>query len=104
MSRKWSYVATNEEGYVTKVAEKDPISTLATVGVYAFKDTSTFVDASLSMLLRNERTNNEFYVAPVYNEYVARGMRVGIYTITADSMHGLGTPEDLQCYVDRVVN
>lgn len=104
MSTKWSYVATNDEGHVTQVAEKQPISTLATVGIYAFKDTATFVDAAFSMIVRNERTNNEFYVAPVYNEYVARGLRVGTYTIPAKCMHGLGTPDDLQSYLEQLVS
>ena len=34
---KWSYAKVNEEGYVTEVAEKKPISDHATVGLYFWK-------------------------------------------------------------------
>ena len=36
-SKKASYVQTNEQGFVTKSAEKQPISDTATVGVHYFK-------------------------------------------------------------------
>ena len=33
------------------------------------------------MIVRNERVNNEFYVAPVYNYAIKQGKKFGIYTI-----------------------
>ena len=44
--------------------------------------------------------NNEYYVAPAYNEMISLGMKVGIYNIGSinDGMYGLGTPEDLESF------
>jgi hypothetical protein len=48
------------------------------------------------MLLKNASGAGEFYVAPVYNEFVLAGRRVGIFPIEASQMHGLGTPEEVE--------
>lgn len=96
---KWSFAKLNESGYVTRVAEKTPISEFATVGIYYFKSGRMFVDAALSMILENDRVNNEFYTCPVYNYVTMVGGKVGIYEIEEDQMHGLGTPTDLEDYL-----
>ena len=44
---KWSYAKVNEEGYVTEVAEKKPISDHATVGLYFWKSGKDYVNLSL---------------------------------------------------------
>ena len=41
---KWSYVKLDESGLVEEVAEKNPISDLATVGIYLFSHGSDFID------------------------------------------------------------
>ena len=52
------------------------------------------------MFVRNERVNNEFYVAPVYNYAIKSGKKYGIFNIKKTQMHGTGTPEDLDKYID----
>lgn len=94
---KWSFAALNEEGYVTRVAEKDPISTYATVGIYYFKKGSDFVWAADEMIHKDKRVNGEFYVCPVFNELIVpKNKKILAYPIPTCSMHGLGTPEDLK--------
>jgi dTDP-glucose pyrophosphorylase len=94
---KWSYVKTDEEGNVTEVAEKDPISDQASVGIYYWRYGSDFVKYAEQMIEKNIRVNNEFYVCPVYNEAIKDGKKIGTYAV--DKMVGLGTPEDLENYV-----
>jgi dTDP-glucose pyrophosphorylase len=98
---KWSFAALRPDGLVGRVAEKEPISDQATVGLYAFSRGSDFISGAESMIAKNLRVKGEFYVAPVYNELIERGRRVGIHNIGAvdDRMHGLGTPEDLAAYL-----
>ncbi len=98
-SPKWSFAKTDDQGLVTAVKEKVPISDLATVGIYLFSKGSIFVDAAIDMIIRNERVNNEFYTCPVYNYAIANRFRFGTYTIPETAMHGLGTPEDLDSYL-----
>ena len=94
---KWSYAKTDEDGNVTEVAEKDPISDQASVGIYYWRYGSDFVKYAEQMIEKNIRVNNEFYICPVYNEAIKDGKRVGTYAV--DKMIGLGTPEDLENYV-----
>ena len=51
------------------------------------------------MISRNDRINGEFYTCPVYN-YLIKGLKIGIYEIHEDSMHGIGTPEDLKSFLE----
>jgi len=97
---KWSFVKTDEEGLVTEVAEKRPISNIATVGIYYFKKGSDFVKAAEQMITKNIRTNNEFYVAPVFNEMIENGKKILTYPVA--EMRGLGTPEDLKRFIEII--
>lgn len=99
MDPKWSFVKLNDAGLVTEVAEKKPISDLATVGVYLFSRGSDFVAAALDMILANDRVNNEFYTCPVYNYMIRNGARIGVFEVPMQAMAGLGTPEDLKAFL-----
>ena len=81
------------------IREKEVISEHATVGIYYFKRGRDFVENAIDMFVRNERVNNEFYVAPVYNYSIEKGGKYGIYSIDKTQMHGTGTPEDLDKYI-----
>lgn len=96
---KWSFAKINDEGLVTEVAEKRPISNIATVGVYWWRRGSDFVKFAHQMMDKNITVNNEFYVCPVFNEAIQDGLRVGIFNV--DEMWGLGTPEDLEYYLQH---
>lgn len=96
---KWSYVKLDDDGYVTIVAEKKPISTDATVGIYYWNKGSDYVKYCEQMINKDIRINNEFYVAPVYNEAFLDDHKVKIYPI--EKMWGLGTPEDLKYFIEH---
>jgi len=95
MDTKWSFAKLDESELVTEVAEKSPISDLATVGIYLFRRGRDFVSAAVDMLAANERVNGEFYTCPVYNYMIANGARIGVYEVSMNAMSGLGTPGDL---------
>jgi dTDP-glucose pyrophosphorylase len=96
---KWSYAKVDESGFVTEVAEKKPISDNATVGYYYWKKGSDFVKYANQMIENDVRVNGEFYVCPVFNEAIADGKKVRIREV--DKMWGLGTPEDLDYFVEH---
>lgn len=98
---KWSFAKLNEDNHVTEVAEKKPISDLATVGIYLFRRGSDFVKAAADMIALNDRVNNEFYTCPVYNYMIKEGLKIGVYEVPMNAMHGLGTPEDLNAYLEH---
>jgi HAD superfamily hydrolase (TIGR01509 family) len=96
---KWSFAKVDECGYVTEVAEKNPISDIATVGVYYWAKGSDYVKYAEQMIHKNIRTNNEFYVCPVFNEAIGDGKKIKTFNI--EKMWGLGTPEDLKYYLEN---
>lgn len=95
---KFSFAKLNEEGFVTEVAEKNPISNLGTAGIYYYKSGHEFVKYAEQMIHKNIRVNNEFYVAPVYNEYIQDDKK--IKTFNCNKLIELGTPEALECYLN----
>ncbi len=96
---KWSFAKVNKQGLVTEVAEKNPISNIATVGFYWWKKGSNFVKYAEEMIQKNIRVNNEFYVCPVFNQAIKDKKEIRTFNI--DKMWGLGTPEDLKYYLEN---
>jgi HAD superfamily hydrolase (TIGR01509 family) len=94
---KWSFAKINDDGYVTEVAEKNPISDIATVGIYYWKRGRDYVKYAEQMISKNIRFNNEFYVCPVFNEAICDGKKIKTYDI--EEMWGIGTPEDLNYFL-----
>ena len=95
---KWSYAKLGTDGFVCEVAEKKPISNHATVGVYYWRQGKDYVRYANQMIAEDKRVNNEFYVCPVYNEAIADGARIRIWDVK--QMWGLGTPEDLEAFLN----
>lgn len=98
---RWSFVKLNKDNEIIHIAEKEVISHEATVGIYNFQRGVDFVAAAESMIQKNQRVNNEFYVAPTYNQMIESGKKIKSFNIGAldVAMHGLGTPEDLERYL-----
>jgi len=96
---KWSFAKIDEKGLVTEVAEKNPISNIATVGYYWWKQGSDFVKYAEEMIRKDIRVSGEFYVCPVFNQAIADGKEIRTFNI--DKMWGLGTPEDLRYYLEN---
>lgn len=97
---KWSFAKIDENNFVTEVKEKVVISQYATVGIYLFSKGKDFIDSSIDMIIENERVNNEFYTCPTYNYGIKDGLKIGIYNINFNQMHGIGTPDDLNIYLN----
>ena len=96
---KWSFAKVGDDGFVSEVAEKNPISDDATVGIYYWSKGSDYVKYAEQMIEKNIRTNGEFYVAPVFNEAIGDGKKVRIKQI--EKMWGIGTPEDLNYFLEH---
>lgn len=96
---KWSFAKIDSHGYVTEVAEKNPISDIATVGIYYWKHGSDYVKYAEQMIEKNIRVNNEFYICPVFNQALQNKKKIKTFDIS--SMWGLGTPEDLKYYLEN---
>ena len=81
--------------------KKNPISNIATVGYYYWKHGSDFIKYAEQMIEKNIRVNNEFYVCPVFNQAIKDKKQIKIFNVKG--MWGLGTPEDLKYYLEKLM-
>ncbi len=91
---KWSYARIDDETKeIQEIQEKKVISPYATVGLYYWRRGRDYVKYAEQMIAKNIRVNNEFYVAPVYNEAIQDGLKFKLHF--CNKFWGLGTPTDL---------
>lgn len=98
-----SYVKV-KKSLVTEVAEKIVISDRASAGIYYFKKGSDYITSANAMINKNIRINNEFYICPIYNELLTKTKKVSMYECDVNNKHMLGTPEELNIFLDKIEN
>ena len=96
---RFSFAAINEDGFVTRTAEKEVISANALTGLYHFTNPTEFFEAAQAAFEKNETTKGEFYIAPLYNHLIAKGRK--LIVDVADEINILGTPEELQLFLNK---
>jgi len=98
-SARHSYVAI-DDNYpckITRVREKERISNRATIGVYWFREVSSFLNAANEVMQRNDvAPNGEYYVSHVYN--YLNGL---ILEYPLCEFWSLGEPENFANYVAK---
>lgn len=99
---KWSYVKTDELGYVTQAAEKMPISKQAVAGLYYFKTASSFVEAAKSMIKKDVKTNDNFFISPTLNEIILNKGIVKSIPIDKDKYFHINDEHALDYFEDRI--
>ena len=92
-----SYLKLNKDNYVIEAAEKNPISTIASVGVHYFKKGSDFVKYSNQMIESNVTYKNEFYVTPIYKFMAKHGKKIIVSPIK--KMWPLGSDDEIQKFL-----
>ena len=98
---RWSFVKTDDSGLVVAAAEKKPISKQATAGLYYFRRARDFVEGAEKMIVKGLTTSGQFYVCPVYNELILAGKKITTCHLPAGAMHSLGTPEDVEIFLQK---
>ncbi len=94
----WSYVKVNDSEEAVEVREKEPISDLASIGLYYFRTFGIFTKAILESGDAVEEEYGEKYIAPLYNWLIERGYSVQIDRIPESAIHILGTPSDVAAF------
>lgn len=93
---KWSFAEADDNGKVTRMTEKVRISDHCSVGLYYFSSFREF-----QQLTQHAEFENELYVAPLYNPWIAQGHETFIHSLPTEAVTVLGTPEDLQAANDK---
>lgn len=78
-------VAVVEDGQITRLVEKpqEPISNLAVIGIYYFKDMTALYSAIEEQMERGISLKNEFFIADAIQIMINRGARVVSRPVTA---------------------
>ena len=97
----WSFVAVDDNGYAVEVREKVRISDNCTLGAYYFSTCDLYEEMYRQYYGEGDHLEKgEKYVAPLYNHMISLGMKVGISVIDAKNVHVLGTPEELEVFIN----
>lgn len=92
-----SFVRYGSGNEVAEVAEKNPISSWATVGLYGFRSAACFSDYYREAYDRGRLgvVQGERYVAPIYRLLLAQGERVVAPRLELEDVNILGTPAQI---------
>ncbi|WP_236354707.1 glycosyltransferase family 2 protein [Konateibacter massiliensis] len=98
----WSFVKLNADGSAEEVREKVRISDNCTLGAYYFKSCGLYEELYREYYSSEEKLEKgEKYVAPLYNYLISKGGDVRISIVDYNKVHVLGTPEELQVFIDE---
>lgn len=93
----WSFASTqwqDGELVVTRTIEKSPLPGFALTGLYHFSKADSFFSAAFEELNEPVGETGEYYIAPIYNRLIAKGMEFVVDVV--DSITQMGTPEHLK--------
>lgn len=104
----WSFVRLDEDGRAVEIKEKERISDNCTLGAYYFKTCSLYEKLYEEYYGNAERAgaaknlvNGEKYVAPLYNYLLEKGGEIFIADIPSERVHVLGTPAELEKFLNE---
>jgi dTDP-glucose pyrophosphorylase len=94
-----SYVSVDQDNLVVDVKEKVVISNLASNGLHFWQKAKYFFDSYDQMKTNQDKTNNEYYVAPSYKYLINQNYKIGIFMF--NQHFPVGTPDQLRKYLDH---
>ena len=100
---RWSYALTNEDGFIVETSEKRPISNQAIAGLFYFKHGKYFVESAMKSIFKDASVNESYYIAPVMNEMILEGKKLGISQVNNEDYHTFYTPQLLEEYNRNVI-
>jgi NDP-sugar pyrophosphorylase family protein len=98
----WSYAKpeSDKSNRVIETAEKNPISNLCSTGLYHFKKASNFLAAfEEAMSNKGGLVNNEYYIAPLYNTLIKKGLDIRYDLVPFEDITFCGVPEEYDAFL-----
>ncbi len=96
-----SYALVSENLLVKKIKEKKVISNISLNGIHYWKKNKFFNESFIKMKSKNEKINNEYYIAPTYNYMIKNNLKVTIYHIPNEQHNSVGSYVDLKKYLKK---
>lgn len=95
----WSFVK-EKNGKVTDVVEKVRISDNCSLGAYYFKSAKLYEEI-YNEFYGEKKLAKEKYIAPMYKFMLDKGLEVTYSIVDAKKVHVLGTPEELNVFLNE---
>lgn len=100
----WSFALpeNSQSTRVIKTAEKEPISSLCSTGLYYFAKVALFNTAYQQYLAKpqTEWAKGELYIAPIYNELITNGHKIHYNLINDDDVIFCGIPDEYYTFLE----
>lgn len=97
----WSFVRLDDNGRVVEIKEKKRISNYCTLGAYYFRTCGLYKTLYEEYYGgTRDLVNGEKYVAPLYDYLLSKNGEIYISDISPEKVHVLGTPEELQVFLE----
>ncbi|MDE6946757.1 MAG: glycosyltransferase family 2 protein [Anaeroplasmataceae bacterium] len=98
----WSFVRLDDFGKAVEVKEKVRISDFCTLGAYYFSSCKLYEELYKEYYSTDKKLEKgEKYVAPLYNYLIEKGEDVFISVVDSNAIHVLGTPEELEIFLQQ---
>lgn len=98
LNPRYSFVRLDESGQAVEVSQRNPISKNATTGLFWYKTTADFVQSAKQMILKDNKTDDLFFIAPAYNEMILAGRTIGVKPIEGELYIPLKDTDQLRDY------
>jgi hypothetical protein len=96
----FGWIDANDDGSINKISVKTPLSSPSrdsiVIGTFSFKRAEDARRSINSLIARNGRINNEFYLDSCINDAIALGLRCHLFEV--DNFISWGTPDDLKTF------
>lgn len=96
----YGWIDADEDNFIKKISVKkslkSPESDPIVLGIFTFKDISNFKKVTNSLIERDGRINNEFYMDSCIEDAISNGLKCFLFEV--DSFLCWGTPDDLKTF------
>ena len=90
----WSFVLPGTNHMVIRTTAKYRISNLCSDGLYYFRNKYIFEQLFLNAKQNGNKSRNEYYIAPLYNDLIQSGGKVLYNMIESNKILFCGTPDE----------
>lgn len=93
---RWSYVRLDDVGDVNEAVEKVPISRNAIAGLYMYRSGEEFIRYGINSIQNGASVDNQFYIAPVFNEFILDGRKICHFPVESHKYHTFYSPQKIE--------
>jgi hypothetical protein len=92
---RYSYVLLDQANIVIEASQRDPISNIATTGIFWYSKTSDFIESAENSIRKDANVDGAFFIAPVFNEMILVQKRIGVYEINSSEYRPIKNDKQL---------